>query len=222
MSKVATTTLVLAGLLAATSALALDLPRKNQPLPGGTHLLRPESATAILGCDNGNTENAYFQDTNHRLGNLFNFGGGAVLSTVTFAHYGFGFAGPYNYDIELWDPVSCTFIAARNGLVAANAAAAIRTETVNLCPQNFFVTGNVIVTIDPNTCAAPNDCYPDMLYDDQLNVFCPIIVDATVPAAADCYDQSSVTGPFLLRVETNNCPTPTKQGSWGDVKVLYR
>lgn len=222
MPKFATTSLVVLGLLAATSALALDLPRKNQPIPGQARLLRPESATAILGCDDGTPDNAYFQDTNWRVGNLFNFGAGALLSTVEFMHYGYGFAGPYAYDIELWDPVSCTFIAAVNGLSAANAANAVQVETVNLCPQSLYVAGNVIVALDPNSCLAANDCYPDLMYDAQINVFCPVIVDATVPAAADCYDQSSVSGPFLLRVETNNCPTPTKQGSWGDVKVLYR
>lgn len=222
MPKFATTSLVLIGLLAATSALAYDLQRKDLPIPGHGRLMRPESATAILGCDNGTAFSAFFQGTNDRLGNVFNFGAGAIISTVEFAHYGFGTPGPYNYDLELWDPTSCTFISAVNGFVAADAASAVQVEVLNLCPENLYVAGDVIVALDPNTCPAPNDCYPDLLFDDQINVFCPVVVDATLPAAADCYDQSSVAGPFLLRVETNNCPTPTKQGSWGNVKVLYR
>jgi hypothetical protein len=217
-----TTSLVLLSLIVASSALALDLPRKNQPIPGDARSLRLESVNAVLGCDDGVADNAYFQDTNWRLGNLFDFGGGAVISTLQFVHFGYGFAGPYNYNIELWDPTSCTLISGVNGLVAQNAATALMVETVGLCPQNLYASGPVMVTIDPNSCLAANDCYPDLMYDDQIGVFCPVIVDATVPAAADCYDQSSVSGPFLLRVETNNCPTPSRPGSWGGVKVLYR
>lgn len=222
MRKMATTSLVLLGLLAATSAFALDLPRKGGAPDGQFQTRMLESVNAVLGCDNGNLENAYFQDANWRIGNLFDFGSGALISSIEFVHYGFGFPGPYNYDIELWDPTSCTFISSVNGLVAADAAAAPEAELVSLCPQNLYVTGPVIVAIDPNTCADPTDCYPDIIYDDQIGVFCPVIVDATNPAAADCYDQSSVSGPFLLRVETNNCPVPAKSGSWGSVKVLYR
>lgn len=222
MRKIATTTLVLLGLFAATSAFALDLPRKGQ-VPAGPHrTFTLESVNAVLGCDDGTPESAYFQDNVYRFGNLFDFGAGALLSSVEFAHYGFGFAGPYNYDIELWDATSCTFIASVNNLVAANAATAIQVETVPLCASNLYVDGPVVVALDANTCADPTDCYPDLLYDAQLNVLCPVIVDATNPAAADCYDQSSVSGPFLLRVETNNCPVPSKLDSWGKVKVLYR
>lgn len=222
MRNAATTTLVLLGLLAATSAFALDLPRKGQ-VPAGQHrTFTIESVNAVLSCDNQTPESAYFQDDNWRFGNLFDFGAGALISTVQFAHFGFGFDGPYQYDIELWDPTSCTLIGSVDNLVAADAALEAQVETVPLCASNLYADGPMVVAIDANTCLDPTDCYPDLLFDGQINVFCPVIVDATSPAAADCYDQSNLSGPFLLRVETNNCPVPSKVDSWGKVKVLYR
>jgi hypothetical protein len=221
MRKTATTLLVLLGLFAATSAFAVDVKKAGLPTPRPVRL----NATAILntplGCDDGVEYNAYFQNTDDRIGNVFSFGSGATLSRLSFEHFGFGFPGPYNYNIELWDPTSCTFVAAKNGLIAQDAANDFVFEDVDLCSDNIHVAGDMIVTIDPNSCAAPNDCYPDVLFDDQLEVFCPVIINdaSTSPA---CFDVSPISGPFILRVDINNCPVPAKKTSWGELKTLYR
>jgi len=209
--------LVLAGLSIATCAMALDTQKRPMMTtqPEGTGF----RVDALFQCDDNVTNNAYFQDPNGRYGNVFSFPAGSRLTNVVFVHFGYGFAGPYAYDIEVWDATSCTYFGGRNGLSAANAAAAFRTETVDLCAQNLVVSGDYAVTVDANSCAAPDDCYPDVMWDDQLFVACPVIIDAIGGVCIDVSDQS---GPFLLRVNTNNCPVPTIPSSWGNVKTLYR
>jgi hypothetical protein len=215
------TLLCLAALaLSFTSAFALDLQRKGANHDSRQHV-NLNSAQAVFGCDDGIFYNAYFQNSDDRLGNLFDFGSGAVLSEVTFAHYGYGFSGPYNYDLEIWDPASCTFVVAKNNLVASDAANNVAVEDVGTCADNIFLAGTMLVAIDPNTCLAPNDCYPDLLFDDQIDVACPMIINnaSTVPA---CFDISPFSGPFLLRVATDECPTPARPHSWGQLKAIYR
>jgi hypothetical protein len=216
MKRLATALFVLAGLAVASSALAVDFDHKTV-MPQNTDL--EFTLVAVLACDNGNANSAYYQLNTSRYGNLFSFGSGARLSALAFAHYGFGFAGPYNYDIELWDPTSCTPVAAVNGLVAQDAANDLVVETVDLCPQQLTVQGNLIVAIDANSCASPSDCYPDVIFDNQINVACPWIVDA---ATNTCYDVSDQNGPFILRVEIDNCPVPVVPGTWGALKQRYR
>jgi hypothetical protein len=220
MKRTVTTLCLAAAVLTFSSAFALDMATKTLS-PDNRQPVSLNSAQAILGCDDGNAASAYFQLTDARYGNLFDFGSGAVLSEVAFAHFGFGFSGPYNYDLEIWDPASCTFVVAKNGLVAGDAANAIASEDILLCPDNIFVAGEMVVTIDPNSCLAPDDCYPDLLFDDQINVACPVVVNnaSTSPV---CIDVSSQSGPFLLRVATDECPTPTKSHSWGQIKSIYR
>jgi hypothetical protein len=223
MKRMVIALLVILGLAVASAAMAVDVLPKKNGLPQARHIDRSPrfAATAVFGCDNGVESNAYFQGTDDRVGNVFNFGSGAVLSAVGFDHFGFGFAGPYNYALELWDPTSCTFIASVNNLVASDAAAASVFEVVDVCGSNLFVAGDVAVTIDPNSCIDPTDCYPDLVFDDQINVVCPtIIVDAST--SPTCFDYSPYSGPFILRVETDNCPTPAAKHSWGSVKTLYR
>jgi len=221
MRKLATTLLVLLGLAAATSAFALDL----RPRLTGSHSpVRVNSrgmTTAVLGCDDGYFANAYYQGTDDRLGNQFSFGSGTTLSRVAFAHYGFGFPGPYNYDIEIWDPTSCTFVTSKDNLIAADAANDIAVEDVDLCSDHIYLAGNLLVMLDPNSCLAPNDCYPDLLFDDQLDVECPWIIN-NASTGAICYDVAPYNGPFLLRIEVDNCPVPAKRTSWGELKTLYR
>ena len=143
MKKIVTALLVIAALSVASAAMALDLARHTPSFAPNRHPFDTQSVQALIGCDDNVEGNAYFQATDDRLGNVFSFGTGKLLSRVQFVHYGFGFAGPYNYDIELWDPISCTFIAAKNGLVAADASGANTvTENVNLCPANLFATGD--------------------------------------------------------------------------------
>jgi hypothetical protein len=220
MKRLVTMCFVVVGLLAATSAMALDLHSRTS-LPRALNLTRPMTATVVLGCDDGNAYNAYYQATDDRLGNLFDFGTSSMLGTVNFAHYGWGIAGPYDYDIEVWDPTSCTMVAAKNGLVASDAADAVGVETVDLCSSGIVLSGNMVVTIDPNSCVAPNDCYPDLMYDDQIDVFCPVIINNATTAPA-CYDVSPYNGPFLLRIGLNTCATPTHRESWGHLKSIYR
>ena len=198
MKRLATTLLVVVGLLSAASALALDLHQQApQSKPG--HLSRPASAAAALGCDDGVTFSGWFQYTDDRLGNLFDFGAGSTLSSVSFTHYDYSTAGPYSYNLEVWDPASCTYVTGKSGLTAASSVWANTTETVDLCSSNIVLAGNMIVAIDPNTCNSPTDCYPNLVFDDQLNVACPVIINnaSTSPA---CYDLSPYGGPFLLRV----------------------
>jgi hypothetical protein len=220
MKRSVTILCVVIGLLTVTSAFALDLSRHSaNPLPLNKPI--PNTTTAVLGCDDNYAYNAYYQGTDDRLGNIFDFGAGSLLSRVGFVHYGWGFPGPYNYDVEIWDPTSCTYAAGRNNLVASDAASNLVYEEVDLCPNEIFLTGYMVVTIDPNTCLASDDCYPDLMFDDQLNVFCPVIINNASTAPA-CYDVSSYNGPFLLRVETDNCPTPVQHRSWGALKSIYR
>jgi len=219
MEKIATALLVTLALTAATSAMALDLHRRSGTVPSRD--LGTQSITAFIGCDNGVLNSAYFQKDTERLGNLFDFGGGALLSRITFAHYGYGFSGPYSYDIELWDPLSCTFIASRDNLTAADAATSVIVEDVNLCQDNLFAVGLVAVTLDPNSCIGANDCYPDLIFDDQIDVICPfVIADATTLPV--CIDASPYNGPFVLRTELDNCATPSKRPTWGQMKAHYR
>jgi hypothetical protein len=216
MRRLATAFLVLAGLAVASTAMAVDFDQKTV-MPEGITL--NFTLAQVLACDNGTANNAYFQADVARYGNLFNLGSSARLSHLEFAHYGFGFSGPYNYDIELWDPTSCTVIATVDGLVAQDAADFFVVESVDLCPRQLVASGNVIVAIDANSCAVPSDCYPDVLFDTQINVLCPFIVDA---AGGVCIDVSDQSGPFLLRLEIDNCAVPVKPGTWGALKQLYR
>ena len=221
MRRFVTASLMLAGLLVASTAFAVDFNHKSTlpagPEPGQQQL--QFTLASVLTCDDGNANSAYYQWDTGRYGNFFTLPANTRLSAVEFAHYGFGFEGPYDYDLEMWDGTSCTMIAEVPGLVAQDAAYGIGVEQVYLCPFNLVMGGNVIVAIDANTCLEPSDCYPDLLYDDQVGVFCPFIVDATT---GECFDVSAHSGPFLLRLEINGCPVPTIPRNWGSVKGLYR
>jgi hypothetical protein len=216
MRRLAIASVVLAGLVIAGVASAVDFDKKTvMPQDLGLQF----KLVAVLACDNGNPSSAFYEADAYRYGNLFSLGGGARLSTLEFAHYGFGFSGPYNYDVEIFDPTSCTLVAAVNGLVAQDAANDIMVESVDLCAQNLTLAGNVIVAIDANSCVSPSDCYPDVLFDTQINVVCPYIVD---PAGHVCEDISGEGGPFILRLEIDNCAVPTIPSTWGAVKGYYR
>lgn len=219
MRKFATLCLVALALASATTAFALDNQKRSGVTPHPGQL--PITNTAVLGCDNGTFFNAYFQAADDRIGNAFNFGSSSVLSRVSFLHFGFGFAGPYNYDLEIWDPVSCTRVAFKAGLVAGDAAGAERAELVELCADNITLSGNRIVAVWPKSCLAANDCYPDIAFDNQFDVACPYIIN-TASTTPVCNDVAPFSGPFLLRVETNACAVPTSTHSWGQVKSFYR
>lgn len=217
MKLLATSLLLLAGLVSASAVLATDFSQKShiagKPMP-------TFKVAAVFQCDNGNLNSGFFQDDGTGFGNNFNFGASSNVDAVEFVHFGFGFAGPYNYDLEFWDKTSCTKITSIDGLVAADAGAVAQLEHIDTCP-NLNLTGEVIVAVDPNTCLAPNDCYPDLIFDDNtINNPCPYYVDL---GGAGCGSLASFgSGAFLLRVETDNCPTPTHKGSWGALKQIYR
>jgi hypothetical protein len=140
---------------------------------------------------------------------------------VDFVHYDWGNAGPFAYDLEVWDPASCTLVAGKYGLVAADVPNTNVTESVDMCSAGIHVAGTMVVAINPNTCVSATDCYPDLVFDDQMNVQCPVIINnaSTSPA---CNDLSPYGGPFLLRVGVNNCVVPTRRDSWGQLKSIYR
>lgn len=213
--------LVLAGLCLATSAMAVDLQKRPSGLIGtAPEMASQPTLNVILGCDNGNAFSAFFQKDNARYGNVFNFPPGSKLTAFEFLHYGFQtLVGPYNYDLELWDWNTCTYIGGVNNLQAADAFASVQAEYENVCNSNLIVSGDVAVTVDANSCFDPTDCYPDVLFDDQILVVCPVVVDLDFNV---CYGVEDQSGPFIFRVEYNNCPVPVTPASWGKVKVLYR
>lgn len=208
------------GAVLAVPALALDLQsHPNQVNP--TRIVQPTSAFSVLGCDNGVTWGGWFQYADDRLGNVFNFGSGGALSSVSFTHYDYGTVGPYNYDVEVWDPASCTLVAGKYNLVAASSVYTNTVETVSFCGTGINVAGSMFVGIHAKTCNSPTDCYPNLVYDNQLFVACPVIINDATTAPA-CYDVSAYGGPFLLRTTVNECSTPTNGATWGRLKSIYR
>jgi len=221
MKRTATTCLVLAGFLAATSAWALNIPTPQATQPHGARQPLPLNANAVLGCDDGVTWSGWYQNADDRLGNVFNFGAGAVLSTVSFVHYDYGNAGPYSYSLDVWDPASCTFVATKSGLVASDVKYTNVTESVDMCGLGLRLTGSMFVGIHPQTCLSPTNCYPDLVWDNQLGVVCPVIIN-NASTAPVCNDISGYGGPFLLRVATDGCATPARRDTWGQLKTIYR
>lgn len=220
MKRMATTFLTLSALLAASAAMAVDVrPQRLQDNP--VQLNRGPAGNAAYGCDNGVTWSGYFQYTDDRVGNKFDFGSGGVLSSVSFTHYDYGTAGPYNYNLEVWDATTCTKVAGHNGLVAASSVFTNTTETIDLCADNIHVTGPMIVVVDPNTCNNDFDCYPNVVFDNQVNVACPYII-SDASTAPFCSDLSTYSGPFLLKARVDECVVPVRDASWGQLKALYR
>ena len=212
--RLATTALVLASLLPAGAALAFDV----RPLRTATN---PNFTLNVLACDNGIDYNAFFQDDHRRYGNDFNFGPNPVqLSSVEFTHNGyFELFGPYLFDVELWDPATCTFIASADNLAANDAFYGPVTESFNLCPEQLFGHGLVSVVIDANSCYASNDCFPDISFDDEAPGTCNRII---TPGSPNFCQNLPAVGDFLLRVDLNNCATGSRPATWGTIKSRYR
>jgi hypothetical protein len=217
MKLLATSLLLLAGLVSASAVFAVDFTKKG-PISGPIPTFK---VTTVYACDNTNLNSGFFQDDFTAYGNNFNFAANSNVDAVEFIHYGFGFPGPYNYDLEFWDKTSCTKITSFDGLVAGDAGSSPRVEHIDACFAQLNLTGEVIVAVDPNTCLAPNDCYPDVIFDTAtVQNPCPYQVNVN---GAGCFSLApDGSGAFLLRVEVNNCPTPVHNGSWGAVKQIYR
>lgn len=211
MNRIATPALVIATCLA-TPALALDMrPAVERPAP----ILH----AGLLACDNGIYASAFVQQDRRRFGNEFDFPPNAQLSRVEFVHNGQTILhGPYVFDIELWDPVTCTFIGSADQLVASDAYGGPLTESFDLCPLGLHGSGRVAVMIDANSCAPDDDCYPDLGLDPTTRD-CQWIITPGAPSICAFFPS---TGDFLLRIELDACPTGAGEATWGDIKQRYR
>ena len=213
MRRFATTAVLLASLLSAVSAHAFDVARPLQ-----SHAT-PNFTLVAQVCDNGVNFNAFFQADIRRYGNEFNFGAGARLSSIEMVHDGWEtLFGPYMFDVELWDVTTCTLIASADNLAASDAFDGAITESFNLCPFELEAAGAVGVMIDANSCSDPSDCYPDISWDNTTPE-CQWII---TPGAPSLCQFSPTAGDFLLRVDLDNCPTPTRPVTWGTIKQKYR
>lgn len=181
------------------------------------------SSRAAFSCDEGAQDNAFYQNQGSFFGNAFDVGAGGPLSQVDFEHFGFGFAGPYDYNLVVLDEATCTVVGTVNGLSAQDAGTTAAQEIVDTCDEDIQVSGNTVVTVEPLTCLAANDCYPDLFFDSTGVVnSCGRIVAGG--AGCDTPAQSA-TGPldFLLRITVDECePTPTESVSWSHMKNTYR
>jgi len=189
--------LVLLALLIVTmvgSASAMDYRAR----PDGTGLQANTYTPLAIGCNGINFDSALYQSDAAIYGNQLDAGDGGILQTLSFQHNGYGFAGPYNYKLSVWDFGTCTQLYPEADLIAADAAAAKVTEIVPLTSYGWAVTSYFFIGIQPLTCNAPGDCYPDVgfEYDYKTNppsaIGCGSVVDLADPALPTCW-QLSVT-----------------------------
>jgi hypothetical protein len=179
--------LVLLALLILTmagSAAAMDIKSTGDPI---------QAARYGVSCAGINFDSAFYQHPLTVYGNTLDAGTGGQLTTLTFTHKGYGFVGPYSYNLFVFDPATCTKLYEQDGLSAANAAAGAVTETVPLTAYNWSVTGFFLIGIEPLTCAAATDCYPDVGFDYDALTPTPVVggcgsaVDLTDPLNPFCY-----------------------------------
>lgn len=226
--------LLLFVLLAVTlvgSASAIDLTTKaNSP---------EYQVTSRVGlyCSGVNFDSAFYQSGDAVYGNTFDVGVGGPLSYLDFIHYGYGFAGPYDFNLFVYDPATCTELAMIPGLVASDAGSAPVEDILDVCEYNVAVTGIVLVGVQGLDCYAPGDCYPDLAFDwngdgETPGTIdgCGSVVDLTeVPPG--CYQITATDGAgvaqvvdFLFGIWVDECPPPvaTEETTWGAMKALYR
>ena len=179
------------------------------------------SGRVAFTCDDDVLSSAYFANALSAYGNAFDVGAGGPLSHVEFWHYGwFTLAGPYDYNLKVYDEATCTEIASIP-LVAAHAFDHDELAVEDLCTYGIAVSGAIVVAVEPLSCAAPTDCYPDVYFDDVAPVNdCTRIVDTTGPSGCDV---GGFLNDHVLRISVDECGgTPTDEASWGGVKNLYR
>lgn len=210
--------LVLLALLIVTmagSAAAMDFTATAKPTGDASQLQATRYGVACAGI---NFDSAFYQDDTKIFGNQMDAGAGGQLTTLNFKHKGYGFSGPYSYNLFVYDFATCTQVYAEFGLTAADAAAGAVTEVVDLTPYNWSVTGFFFIGIQPLTCLAVGDCYPDVGFDYDALTPAPVVsgcgsaVDLTDPLAPWCY-AITTTDPlpvdFLMNVAIADPPAPT-------------
>jgi hypothetical protein len=170
-------------------------------------------------CDDGFLDNAYFQNQGYVYGNAFNVGAGGPLSFVDFVHFGWNtWSGPSQYILHVYDEGTCTEIAALGPYTADDAYNSDVEQLQDLCATGVAVTGQISVLLEPLSCVAPNDCYPDVYFDQTGNLDgCDRVFPLTAP---DCTPY--LNGDFVFRIGVDECGTATQSVTWGNVKALYR
>ncbi len=197
--------LVLIGLLVlfmASTASAADL-TKGTPANATSF----EPTRDMIYCSGVNADNAFYENGIYAYGNMLSVGEeNHTLTTLDFLHYGWGFAGPYDYDLLVYDALTCTVVHEVNGLVAADAAEQDVQELVDLCPYNMVVTGDLFVLIHPLSCYVPTDCYPDLYFDISTPPDgCGVRAEVGVPESCVQILSSSGVVDFLQGITIDEC-----------------
>ncbi len=122
-------------------------------------------------CDEGFLDNAYYQNQGYVYGNAQDVGTGGLLSLVVFWHHGwFTWSGPSQYNLRIYDDLTCTEIATLGPFTADDAYDHDVEQVQDLNPANVYVSGQVGVLLEPLSCASPTDCYPCVYFDMTGNV----------------------------------------------------
>lgn len=204
--------------IVAGSANALDV--KSATPMGHTG----SSGRVAYACDDGNLDNAYFENALTGYGNAFDVGAGGPLSSVEYWHYGWAtLVGPYDYNLRVYDDGTCTEIGSI-ALQAADAFSSDQLEVEDLCDYGINVSGAIVVAVEPLSCSTPTDCYPDV-YFDQTGVFdgCDRIIDVVGLTGCGGPPNGVANGDLTVRITVDECGVvPTEEHSWSAVKGLYR
>jgi hypothetical protein len=133
---------------------------------GGSNSGLQFSATRTLNtytCVGQVDENAFYQYAQYAYGNAYSIGATpGPLTSVEFVHNGWGFSGPYNFTLYVYDAPTCTVIGSVPGLVASDAASGAIIESFDVSAAAIVASGDVLVLVHPLSCAAATDCYPDL------------------------------------------------------------
>jgi hypothetical protein len=193
--------LVLIALLVLTmagAAGAADL-SKDGSANGSMQMYR-----TTYGCTGTWDDNSFYQAAEKAYGNNLTFAVPTALTSVSFAHNGWGTAGPYLYNMFAYDALTCTEVHSLLNQTAPDAADGTIVTTLAL--PSWVVTGSVIIALNPLTCANATDCYPDLSFDyTSPPDGCGSVITLptiAVPQAV-CYQILSTNGvvDFLLSVD---------------------
>jgi hypothetical protein len=159
----------------------------------------------VYQCDDGWLDNGYYQNQGYVYGNAYDFGTGGYLAYVSFWHSGwFTWSGPSQYNLRIYDDLTCTEIATLGPFTADDAYSGDVEEIEYLNSWGVNITGQVGVLLEPLSCVAPNDCYP-CVYFDQTGDFdgCDRVFSISTP---DCTPYFN--GDFVFRVEVGGIAGP--------------